>query len=152
MAKEEKKTKKKKKEKKKTEKKGKDWYYEAEGRRKTSVARVRIWPKKKGKFIVNDKPLKDYFSTKFQRETALASLKEMNLDGKVKVSIVARGGGLSGQAEAIRHGTARALIIYKPEFKNKLKKAGYLTRDSRMRERKKFGKKRARKSPQWSKR
>jgi small subunit ribosomal protein S9 len=126
-------------------------YYEAEGKRKTAIARVRIWPKEKG-FIVNKKSLKDYFPTDFLRKVAEDSLREIGLDGKVKVSVIARGGGISAQAEAVRHGIARALVLYNPEFRNKLKKAGYLTRDSRMKERKKFGLKGARKSPQWSKR
>ena len=96
--------------------------------------------------------MNEYLPTKFLREMALASLKEMKTENKFKVSVVVKGGGISSQSEAIRHGIARALVDYNPEFRKKLKKAGYLTRDSRMRERKKFGLKRARKAPQWSKR
>ena len=128
-------------------------YYESQGRRKTSVARVRIWSSKdKGDFLINKKPLNKYFPNLVLQETAWASFKKMGLEDNFKVSVIVRGGGLFSQAEAIRHGIARALVDFNPEFRKKLKKAGYLTRDSRMRERKKFGLKRARKSPRWSKR
>ncbi len=137
---------------KKSKKVKKEKYYESQGRRKTSVARVRVWPSKKSEFIINEKSLNDYFPTNFLQETALAALKEMNVEDKFKVSVIVRGGGINSQAEAVRHGIARTLVLYNSSFRKKLKKAGYLTRDSRMRERKKFGLKRARKSPQWSKR
>ena len=128
-------------------------YYEAQGRRKTSVARVRVWfDQDKGEFSINKKPLKQYFPSLVLQETAQASLKEIELKSSPKVSVIVRGGGLFGQAEAVRHGIARALVDFNSEFRKKLKKAGYLTRDPRMRERKKFGLKRARKSPRWSKR
>ena len=128
-------------------------YYESQGRRKTSVARVRVWfNDDKGEFSINKKPLKKYFPSLVLQETAQASLKEIELKDNPKVSVIVRGGGLFGQAEAVRHGIARALVDFNSEFRKKLKKAGYLTRDPRMRERKKFGLKRARKSPRWSKR
>jgi len=134
-------------------KKGADRYYESQGKRKTSVARVRIWlNKSKGEFVVNGKSLKEYFPIAALQGTALASLKILDLEDTVKVSVLVRGGGLFGQAEAVRHGITRALVDFNVEFRKKLKKAGFLTRDPRMRERKKPGLKRARKSPRWSKR
>jgi len=128
-------------------------YYESQGRRKTSVARVRIWSSKDNdEFLINKKPLNKYFPNFVLQEVAKASLKKMGLESNFKVSVIVKGGGLFSQAEAIRHGIARSLVDFNSEFRKKLKKAGYLTRDSRMRERKKFGLKRARKSPRWSKR
>ena len=86
------------------------------------------------------------------RETILSPLKLMNVLDKFRIMIKVKGGGIHSQAEAVRHGIARALVIFNAEFRKRLKKAGYLTRDSRMRERKKFGLKRARRAPQWRKR
>ena len=134
-------------------KKPTDRYYESQGKRKTSAARVRIWfGKDKSEFVINKKPLNKYFPNLVLQETAKASLKEVGLEDGLKVSVIVRGGGLFGQAEAIRHGITRVLVDFNPELRKKLKKAGFLTRDPRMRERKKFGLKRARKSPRWSKR
>ncbi len=127
-------------------------YYEAIGKRKTAVARVRIWTKGEKEFLVNQKPLEKYFPLFEHQKTALASLEKMKCVGKFRVSVLVRGGGLSAQAEAIRHGTARALVLFNPDFRKRLKKAGFLRRDARMRERKKFGLKRARRAPQWGKR
>ena len=127
-------------------------YYQAEGRRKTSVARVRIWTKGEKQFLINGKPLEKYFFTLKLQKTALASLEKMKCQDKFKVSVIVRGGGISSQAEAIRHGTAKILVIFNPDFRKRLKKAGFLRRDSRMRERKKFGLRRARRAKQWSKR
>jgi len=127
-------------------------YYQAEGRRKTSVARVRIWTKGEKQFLVNGKPLEKYFCTLSLQKTALASLEKMKCQDKFKISVIVRGGGISGQAEAIRHGTAKILVIFNPDFRKRLKKAGFLRRDSRVRERKKFGLRRARRAKQWSKR
>jgi len=143
--------------KKKVEKKEKpvvkpDKYYESEGRRKTAVARVRIWTKGSKEFSVNQKPLEKYFPTLELQKKALASLETMKCLDKFKVSVVVRGGGLSSQAEAVRHGIARVLILFNLDFRKRLKKAGFLRRDSRMRERKKPGLKRARRAPQWKKR
>jgi len=132
------------------EEKGK--YYEAVGRRKTAVARVRIYPEGEKKILINNKPYEEYFPTLNLRETAMASLKAMNSLERFGVSVIVRGGGITAQAEAVRHGTARALVEFNPDFRKRLSKAGYLTRDPRMRERKKFGLKRARRAPQWSKR
>ena len=120
------------------------------GRRKSSVARVRLI-QGTGKVIVNDKPLEEYFGDGFMRLTvnqpfALLDLK--TFDAIVNVN----GGGLTGQAGAIRHGIARALVKEDANFKAELKKAGFLTRDPRMKERKKYGLKKARRAPQFSKR
>lgn len=129
----------------------KDKYFEAVGRRKTSVARVRIFDKKGG-ITVNDKDYKEYFQTVNLQKIIEDSLVEVGLLDKITVTIKIFGGGIHSQAEAIRHGIARALVLYKEELKDALKASKHLTRDSRMRERKKFGLKRARKSSQWSKR
>ena len=127
-------------------------YFEAIGRRKTAVARIRIWTKGKVELLVNGKPYKDYFTTAELQQVSSSSLEKMKCLDKFRVQIIVKGGGIRGQAEAIRHGTARALVLFNPDFKKRLRKAGYLTRDPRMRERKKFGLKRARRAPQWQKR
>jgi small subunit ribosomal protein S9 len=127
-------------------------YVEAIGRRKNAVARVRVWVKGKKEFLVNGKSFEDYFTNEALREKAKSSLSKMNCLDKFKISVLVKGGGISAQAEAIRHGIARFLVASNPDFKKRLKKAGFLTRDPRMRERKKFGLKRARRAPQWRKR
>lgn len=130
-----------------------DRYIEAIGRRKTASARVRITPASKMSFDINGKTIEEYFPTKELQMTAVESFKESKLtETKFKVTVIAKGGGISGQADAVRHGTARALIEYDKELRGKLKKAGLLKRDPRAKERRKFGLKKARKSPQWSKR
>lgn len=127
-------------------------YFEAEGRRKTAVARTRLFTRGEKTFLVNEKPLEQYFPTFELQQIARASLEIMNCLDKFRVSAKVRGGGLHAQAEAIRHGIARALVLFNPDFRKRLKKAGFLKRDPRMRERKKFGLKRARRAPQWQKR
>ena len=127
-------------------------YFEAVGRRKTAVARVRLFTRGEKVFLVNKKPLEAYFSTFELQQIAKVSLEKMNCLDKFKISAIVKGGGLNAQAEAVRHGIARALVVFNPDFRKKLKKAGFLVRDSRMRERKKFGLKRARRAPQWKKR
>ena len=129
-----------------------DRYFEAIGRRKTAVARVRLYTKGDKEFVVNDKPYQQYFQTTEDQESAVSSMKKMKCLDKFKVTVVVHGGGHRAQAEAIRHGTARVLVDFNANFRKRLRKAGFLTRDPRMRERKKFGLKRARKSPQWAKR
>ncbi|XOB41024.1 MAG: 30S ribosomal protein S9 [Candidatus Nealsonbacteria bacterium] len=129
-----------------------DRYIEAVGRRKRAVARIRIFTKGENGFSINKKPFKKYFPTFELQKTALASLEKMKCLDKFNISVVIRGGGLNAQAEAVRHGTARALLLFNPDFRKRLKKAGFLKRDSRMRERKKPGLKRARRAPQWKKR
>ncbi len=127
-------------------------YFEGVGRRKTAVARVRLFPKLKSEFVVNGKKHSEYFSIFEMEQTASSPLVLMNLEDKFKIIAKVKGSGSHSQAEAVRHGLSRALVKFNPEFRKRLKKAGFLTRDPRMRERKKFGKKRARKAPQWSKR
>jgi small subunit ribosomal protein S9 len=128
----------------------KERYIEAVGRRKTSVARIRIFPQKDG-FSVNGKEIKDYFGVFELQEIVRAPFEVLRLDAKFFVSAKVKGGGKRGQAEAIRHGVARALIKFNPEFRKRLKKYGYLKRDPRMKERKKYGLKKARRAPQWRK-
>lgn len=125
--------------------------YRGTGRRKKSVAQVRILPGN-GKFIVNDKELAEYFDFETLRAAALAPLTLTETEGQVDVFVHVKGGGYTGQAGAIRHGVARALIEMDEELRPALKRAGYLTRDPRMKERYKYGLKKARKAPQFSKR
>ena len=123
----------------------------ATGRRKTSVARVCL-KQGSGKFIINGKDINDYFSMDTLKMVAKQPLALLNLDGKYDISVNVYGGGFTGQAGAIRHGLSRALVLSDINFKKEIKKAGFLTRDSRMIERKKYGLKKARKAPQFSKR
>ena len=127
-------------------------YFEGVGRRKSAVARVRLFTQGEKDILVNKKPYKDYFSILEYQQTVIASLEKMKSLGRFSVSVKVKGGGLHAQAEAIRHGAARALLKFNPDFRKKLRKAGFLTRDPRARERKKFGLKRARRAPQWRKR
>ena len=128
-------------------------YYYGMGRRKTAVARVRLFPNGDGSIIVNGKNGRVYFG---QREaltaTVLAPLRLLEIAEQYNMTVRVVGGGTSGQAGAIRHGVARALLRVNPEWKPALRKAGFLTRDPRMKERKKPGLKRARKAPQYTKR
>ncbi len=132
--------------------KEKEKYFEAVGRRKTSVARVRIWPSAKNSFVVNDKDIKDYFVVAETRNKILEVVNHSEIKEKFKVSVKASGGGVNSQAEAIVQGIARAITKYNEELRKPLKKEGYLSRDPRTKERRKFGLKKARKAPQWSKR
>ncbi|MFA5755057.1 MAG: 30S ribosomal protein S9 [Candidatus Paceibacterota bacterium] len=129
-----------------------DRYFEGTGRRKTSIARVRLYTKGDKEVKVNDVDYKEYFDTPTLQNTVLESLDKMKSLGRFRVVVLVRGGGISSQAESVRHGIARALVVFNPDYRKRLRKAGFLTRDSRMKERKKFGLKRARKAPQWSKR
>ena len=129
-----------------------DRYFEAVGRRKTSVARVRLFTRGEKQFLINGKPYQEYFRVAEDQQTVTASMRKMKCLDKFKVTVLVKGGGRNSQAEAVRHGTARVLVDFNNNFKKRLRKAGYLTRDPRMRERKKFGLKRARKAPQWAKR
>jgi len=127
-------------------------YFEAVGRRKTAIARVRIFTQGEKVILINGKPYQDYFPILENQQTVVSSLEKMKFLGRFRVSVRVRGGGISAQAEAIRHGISRALLKFNPDFRKKLRRAGFLTRDPRMRERKKFGLKRARRAPQWRKR
>jgi len=127
-------------------------YFEAIGRRKTSIARIRLYTAAANEVIINGKNYKDYFSVKWLQQKIEEPLEKLNIKEKFGLSLSVKGGGLSSQAEACRHAISRALVLLNPYFKKRLRKAGFLTRDPRMRERKKFGLKRARRAPQWSKR
>jgi len=127
-------------------------YFEAIGRRKTAVARIRLFTRGNKEFLVNNKPYQEYFPLSEDQQTAVSSMKKMKCLDKFMVTVIVKGGGRHAQAEAIRHGTARVLVDFNQNFRKRLRKAGFLTRDPRMRERKKFGLKRARRAPQWSKR
>ena len=129
--------------------KKKEKFIEAVGRRKTAVARIRIMPDAKGDFVVNDKPVDEYFQEKEQQHIAKQALIVKKIS---TISAKIRGGGMRVQAEAVRQGIARALVKSDAELRPELKSLGYLTRDPRKRERKKFGLKRARRARQWRKR
>lgn len=127
-------------------------YIEAVGRRKTATARVRLTPSTKNSYTINGKDLQSYFPSDELRNNAVASFGESKTSEHFSVSVMVKGGGISAQSDAIRHGIARALIDIDKELRGRLKKAGHLKRDPRAKERRKFGFKKARKSPQWSKR
>lgn len=130
----------------------KNRYIEAVGRRKTAIARVRITPSTKTTFVVNDKDLKEYFVTPDLQSIAQEALLKSEIAEKFTVTVQVMGGGIHAQAEAVRHGLSRTLVERDEVVKNTLKKLGFLKRDSRQVERKKFGLKKARKAPTWSKR
>ena len=132
--------------------KNKQKYFEAVGRRKTATARVRLFTQGEKNIIINEKPYDVYFPTKELQFIVSSPLEVINSLGKFGIKVKVKGGGIHAQAEAARHALARALEKLNPYFHKRLKKAGFLTRDARMRERKKFGLKRARRAPQWSKR
>lgn len=121
------------------------------GRRKTSVARVRLVAGD-GKIVVNKQPLNEYFGSDIYQLVATQSFNLVGANTKYDVNVNVYGGGLSGQAGACRHGIARALVLSNEAYKADIKSAGFLTRDPRMKERKKYGLKKARKAPQFSKR
>lgn len=127
-------------------------YFEAVGRRKTAVARARITPATKQSITINDKDVTAYFATAETQGIAEAAFVDSKIAQKFKVTAMLSGGGIHSQAEALRHAIARALLDYDGEMRKKLKKLGFLKRDPRAKERRKFGLKKARKSPQWSKR
>jgi small subunit ribosomal protein S9 len=126
-------------------------YYESVGRRKRAVARVRLYPGD-GQFVINDKEMKEYFGRTRDWQEASAPLRLSHNEDQFNVSVHVKGGGITGQAQAIRHGVARALLRFEPDLKTLMRRAGYLTRDPREKERKKPGLKRARKAPQYTKR
>ena len=126
-------------------------YWEAVGRRKTARARVRLF-ETGSSFVVNGKPHEEYFFTRELQHIATSVLKAITPSRSFRISAKIEGGGIHSQAEALRHGIARALVNHKLELRKTLKKAGYLKRDPRAKERRKFGLKKARKAPQWSKR
>lgn len=127
-------------------------YIEAVGRRKNSTARVRITPAKKSSITVNGKDIGNYFATETLRTYAQEPLATEGLEQAFAISVKVQGGGTTGQSQAVRHGIARALTKFNATLRASLKTAGHLTRDSRMKERRKFGLKKARRAAQWSKR
>ena len=126
-------------------------YFYGTGRRKSSVARVRVY-QGTGKVTINDRDIDDYFGLETLKLLVRQPLATTDTLGKVDIVATVTGGGVTGQAGAIRHGVARALLQVNPEFRAALKAAGFLTRDPRMKERKKYGLKAARRAPQFSKR
>lgn len=129
-----------------------DKYYEAVGRRKTAIARVRLYTRGDKVFLVNEKPFENYFKGIEFKNIVEAPFVKMNCTDRFRITARVMGGGIIAQAEALRHGITRALVMFNADFKKRLKKSGYLTRDSRMKERKKPGLKKARRAPQWAKR
>ncbi len=127
-------------------------YWEAVGRRKTSIARVRLFTRGEKEFFINGKDYKAYFPSLELQQIVTSAFTKMKCLDRFGVSVKVKGGGFHSQAEAIRHGTARALVKFNADFQKRLRRAGFLTRDPRMKERKKFGLKRARRAPQWAKR
>lgn len=128
-------------------------YIEATGKRKTAIARVRLSAAGKTAYTINDeKDLKTYFPTSEMQAVVSSAFGKAKPAKKFSVSAHIYGGGEHAQAEALRHGIARALVKHDPELRKKLKDAGFLKRDPRAKERKKFGLKKARRAPQWSKR
>lgn len=126
-------------------------YYYGTGRRKSSVARVRLYPGT-GKITINDRDIDDYFGLDTLKVIVRQPLELVGLTEKFDIVCRVQGGGVTGQAGAIRHGVSRALLVYDENLRPALKKAGFLTRDPRMKERKKYGLKGARRAPQFSKR
>ncbi len=127
-------------------------YFYGTGRRKSSVARVRVYENGTGSIIINGREIDEYFGLETLKLVVRQPLVTADLVGKVDVVVSVAGGGVSGQAGAIRHGISRALLAINPEYRTALKAAGFLTRDPRMKERKKYGLKAARRAPQFSKR
>ena len=127
-------------------------YFYGTGRRKSSVARVRVYENGTGSIIINGREIDNYFGLDTLKLIVNQPLVAANLVGKVDVVVSVAGGGVSGQAGAIRHGISRALVTLNPEYRASLKAAGFMTRDPRMKERKKYGLKAARRAPQFSKR
>jgi small subunit ribosomal protein S9 len=132
-------------------------YFEAVGRRKTAIARVRLFTIKpfegdEGKITVNGKFYKIYFPSLILQQTAEAALRRLKSLNRFEAVTQIKGGGIQAQAEALRHGLARVLVLFNQDFRKKLKKAGYMKRDPRVKERRKYGLKKARKAPQWQKR
>ena len=132
--------------------KSKKPYFYGTGRRKSSVARVRVYENGTGSITINGRDIDDYFGLETLKLLVRQPLVTTDTLGKVDLVVTVAGGGVTGQAGAIRHGVARALLGLNPEYRAALKAAGFLTRDPRMKERKKYGLKAARRAPQFSKR
>ncbi len=126
-------------------------YFYGTGRRKSAVARVRLYPGT-GDIVINDKPLEEYFVREADRIRVRSPLRAASALDQFTIMVKVSGGGISGQAGAVGHGIARALLVANPDLRTLLRKGGFLTRDPRQKERKKPGLKRARKAPQYTKR
>ncbi|MFH1012861.1 MAG: 30S ribosomal protein S9 [Candidatus Peregrinibacteria bacterium] len=126
-------------------------YFYADGKRKTSIAKVRLYEKGSGDVVINNRSLDDYFFGTLIGNV-LWPLKLTNMEKAFDIIVKVIGGGPNSQADAVRHGVAKALTVFDPNLRAVLKKAGLLSRDARIKERKKFGLKRARRAPQWAKR
>ena len=133
-----------------TAKKGR--YFHAIGKRKTAIASVRLYESDKGMFTINTRQLKEYFPVRTLVGTVMSPLKMTDTGHKFDISVQVKGGGISAQADAIRHGISKALLEHSELLRTTLKKAGFLTRDARIKERKKYGLKKARRAGQFSKR
>lgn len=127
-------------------------YIQGLGRRKEASAQVRLTPEGTGKIVVNMREMKEYFPLFTLQQAVNAPLVATGMEGRFDISVKVSGGGVHGQADAVRLGIARALIEINPDFRPALKALGYLSRDARVRERKKYGHTGARRSPQWAKR
>ena len=127
-------------------------YTFALGRRKSAIAQVRLYAKGSGKIFINGLPIEEYLTTELLRQSALLPLELTNTADVFDATIVVKGGGKPGQSDAIKLALARAIVEVDDGYKTVVKKAGYLTRDARVKERKKYGLKKARRAPQWSKR
>jgi small subunit ribosomal protein S9 len=127
-------------------------YYEGIGRRKTSTARVRIWTGGNGTVIINDKPGEDFLPREGDLDIAIEPLRTLGQDRNYNVTVLVKGGGITGQRDAIQLGLARALLKVEPEWRGSLRERDFLSRDPRIKERKKPGLKRARKAPTYTKR
>lgn len=127
-------------------------YVEGVGRRKRAIARVRIFTRGNKEMTVNKRPLVSYFPYIGWQDEALSPLKRLNAEDKFGIQVEVSGSGSHAQAHAVRHGLARALVKFNPDFRKRLKRAGFLMRDARKVERKKPGLKKARRAPQWQKR
>ncbi len=140
---------------------GAEKYYEAVGRRKEAVARIRVYTRKstdnqvsddKALITIDGEPYYEYFKDARLQSVVESPLKKLKSLNRFKATIKVSGGGIRGQADAIKLGLSRALVLFDANFSKKLRKAGYLTRDARVKERRKYGLKKARKAPQWAKR
>jgi small subunit ribosomal protein S9 len=127
-------------------------YLSSIGKRKTAIARVKLYPEGSGEVTVNGMKMKDYFDTPMQRENALAPLVLIDKKNAFDIEAVIVGGGKTGHSDALRHAISRVLLLVNPDVRSDLKRAGFLRRDARIKERKKPGLKRARRAPQWQKR
>lgn len=130
----------------------KSQYFYSAGKRKTAIARVKLFDGGKGDITVNGKKIRDYFPTHIHVENATAPLRIADMMKKFDIEVNIKGGGMSAQSDALRHGISRSLLLVDPELRPLLKREGFLRRDARIKERKKPGLKSARRAPQFSKR